>query len=239
MRNAVQRDVKFAKQNFFRRKIDQNKGDSGKLWKQLSSLGYSNKGGGSSNIVLEEGGTKVFEAPRVANMFNRFYTSVAASLVNALPSASGIFSISDPIFRQFHFRNHTSFTLSPVSLVFVRRQLLSLNSKKAVGLDGISSRFLKDGVDHIVEPISHIINMSILTEVVPDGFKSAKVVPLFKKGSRLDAGNYRPVSILPVLSKLLERAVNGQLKEFLERNGLIYENQSGFRSKYSTDSCTI
>ena len=239
LRNAVQRDVKFAKQNYFRRKIDQNKGDSGKLWKQLSSLGYSNKGGGSSNIVLEEGGTKVFEAPRVANMFNRFYTSVAASLVNALPSASGIFSISNPIFRQFHFRNHTSFTLSPVSLVFVRRQLLSLNSKKAVGLDGISSRFLKDGVDHIVEPIIHIINMSILTEVVPDGFKSAKVVPLFKKGSRLDAGNYRPVSILPVLSKLLERAVNGRLKEFLERNGLIYENQSGFRSKYSTDSCTI
>ena len=55
-------------------------------------------------------------------------------------------------------------------------------------------------MDGIVEPISHIINISILTEVVPEGFKSAKVIPLFKKGSRLEAGNYRPVSILPVLT---------------------------------------
>lgn len=87
--------------------------------------------------------------------------------------------------------------------------------------------------------VSHIINISILTEVVPEGFKSAKVIPLFKKGSRLEAGNYRPVSILPVLSKLLERAVDNKLKDFLEKNGLLFENQSGFRSKYSTDSCTI
>ena len=73
-------------------------------------------------------------------MFNRFYTSVAANLVNALPSASGIFNISNSVFRHFHFRNRASFTLSPVSQVFIRRQLLSLDPKKAVGLDDISSR---------------------------------------------------------------------------------------------------
>ena len=84
-----------AKRNYFRQRVDQHKGDSGKLWKQLKSLGYSNKGGGNSNIVLEEGGSKVFDAPLVANLFNRFYTSVAANLVNALPSASGIFNISN------------------------------------------------------------------------------------------------------------------------------------------------
>ena len=224
-----------AKRNFFRQKVDQNKGDSGKLWKQLKSLGYSNKDGCNSNIVLEEGGSKVFDASLVASMFNWFYTSVAANLVNALPSASGIFNISNAVFRHVHFRNRASFTLSPVSRVFIRKQLLSLNS---VGLEDISSRFLRDGIGHIVEPISHIINISILTEVVPEGFKSAKVIPLFK-GSRLETGNYRPVSILPVLSKLLKRAVDSQLKEFLERSGLLFENQSGFRSKYSTDSCTI
>ena len=81
--------------------------------------------------------------------------------------------------------------------------------------------------------------MSILSETVPSDFKNAKVIPLFKKGSKLEPGNYRPVSILPVLSKVLERAVNSQLTTFLEQNGILFENQSGFRGKYATDTCTI
>ena len=85
------------------------------------------------------------------------------------------------------------FVISPVSHSFIRKQLLSLNPNKAIGLDGISSRFLRDGVDKITGPINHIVNLSIITETVPMGFKLAKVVPLFKKGSRVDAGNYRPV----------------------------------------------
>ena len=70
--------------------------------------------------------------------------------------------------------------------------------------------------------------MSIDTNSVPDEMKFAKVKPLFKKGSRLDAGNYRPVSILPIVSKILERAVYNQLVGYLDKNNLLYENQSGF-----------
>ena len=65
------------------------------------------------------------------------------------------------------------------------------------------------------------------------------VKPLFKKNSRLDVGNYRPVSILSVLSKILERAVFTQLDSFLVKNNLIYEHLSGFRNSYSTESCLI
>ena len=77
----------------------------------------------------------------------------------------------------------------PVSRRFIRAQLLSLNPKKAVGLDGVPSLFLRDGAESIIEPICHIINTSIFTEVVPSGFKQARVRPLFKKGSKLDALN--------------------------------------------------
>ena len=94
--------------------------------------------------------------------------------------------------------------LSPVPRRFILKQLQSLDPKKSVGLDGISPRFLRDGAIAITEPISHIINFSITTEIVPDGMKQARVVPLFKKGSKLDAGNYRPVSILTSLSKIME-----------------------------------
>ena len=81
--------------------------------------------------------------------------------------------------------------------------------------------------------------MSILSETVPSGFKKARVKPLYKKGSRLEPGNYRPVSIVSVLSKILERAVNGQLNEYLVKKGFLYEFQRGFRHKYSMDTCLI
>lgn len=243
IRNSVQRDVKLAKANFFKQKVQQNKGDSDKLWENLKSLGYSDKNvGSSSKIVLEKDGVKVFDSLKVAEMFNCFYTTVASKLVEKLPTPSGIFNVTRNVFRKLYlgkFGFGASFTLSPVSRHFVRKQLLSLNPKKAVGLDEIASRFLKDGAGSIVEPISHIVNISILTEVVPTGFKEARVVPLFKKGSKLDPGNYRPVSLLNVLSKILERAVHDQMKSYLDKNNVLYENQSGFRGKFSTDSCLI
>ena len=91
------------------------------------------------------------------------------------------------------------------------------------------SFFLRDGADVIAKPVQHILNISILTEVVLYGFKQARVTPLYKKGSKLEAGNYRPVSVLCVLSKVLERAVHVQLTEYLNKRDLLYKNQSGFR----------
>ena len=104
----------------------------------------------------------------------------------------------------------------PVSGRFIRDVLGGMKTNKSVGLDDISARFLKDGMEFLIDPVKHIVNLSIMSEVVPDGFKAARVSPLYKKGSRLDPGNYRPVSILPVLSKVLERAVNSQLCDCLD-----------------------
>ena len=87
--------------------------------------------------------------------------------------------------------------------------------------------FLRDGSASIVEPLSHIINTSIFMEQVPLGFKQARVLPLFKKGSKLDVGNYRPVSVLSVLSKLIQTAVHDQLSDYFQKRGLLYEYQSG------------
>ena len=88
-------------------------------------------------------------------------------------------------------------------------------------------------------PITYIVNLSISEGIVPEEFKKARVKPLYKKNSTLDVGNYRPVSILCVVSKILERAVYVQLESFLVSNNIMYEFQSGFRKSYSTDSCLI
>ena len=105
-----------------------------------------------------------------------------------------------------------SFVLSPVSRHFILQQLLALDPKKSTGLDDLLPKLLHDGANVILEPLSHIVNISITTETVPDGMKRARVVPLFKKGLRLEAGNDRPVSVLTTMSKILERVVHGQLK---------------------------
>lgn len=240
-RNTVQRDIKSAKSEYFRRRLNECEGDSGKLWRRLSSLGYGETKNKSS-IILEKDGDKCFDSPSVATIFNDFFTNIASNLVNMLPSPSGIFSTSSRCFIDFYHRKGIfgpSFTLMPVSRHFITQQLLSFNPGKSTGLDDISPRFLHDGAEFLAEPIGHIVNCSILTETVPSGLKQAKVIPIFKKGSTLDPGNYRPVSILSSISKVLERAVNSQLVDYLNSKNLFYEYQSGFRGKYSTDTCLI
>ena len=88
---------------------------------------------------------------------------------------------------------------------FVRN--CALNPSKSTGTDSIPSRFKKDAASVFKKPIGHVINLSIEKNVVPEDLKAARVVPLFKKNKRSEVGNYRPVSVLSVVSKMLERAV--------------------------------
>jgi hypothetical protein len=178
----------------------------------------------------------------VAAGFNKFFTSVASDLVSKLPNPLRLFTPGSSNFVSFYRSMGiygTRMTLSLVSSHFVRKQLIGLNPGKITGLDGLSPRFLRDGAEYLGEPVSHMINMSISTETVPRGFRQARATPLYKKGSRLDPGNYIPISVLSVMSTILERAVHGQLSAYLSERGLLYEYQSGFRGKYSTDTCLI
>ena len=119
------------------------------------------------------------------------------------------------------------------------KELLKLNSSKSTGLDELPARFIKDGANILKIPITFIVNLSITTSTVPEDMKIARVKPLYKKNISLEAGNYRPVSILSIVSKILERSVHSQLVKYLDHNNILYEFQSGFRSRYSTDTCLI
>ena len=91
----------------------------------------------------------------------------------------------------------------------------------------------------LTTPISHIVNLSIETCMVPDELKMARVTPLYKKKSKLEVGNYRPVSVLSTCSKILEKAVYIQVEDHLKQRNLIYEYQSGFRKGFSTSTALI
>ena len=100
-----------------------------------------------------------------------------------------------------------SFKLGCVGEEFIERELLQLNPNKSTGLDNIPARFLRDGSTILKAPITHIVNMSIISNSVPNQVKLAKVKPLFKKNNNTDVNNYRPVSVLGAVSKILEKAV--------------------------------
>ena len=115
--------------------------------------------------------------------------------------------------------------------------LKNVEVTKAAGLDQISGKFLKNGVRILAKPISELCNLSMALGSFPDACKIAKVKPLFKKGSKTDPSNYRPIPLLPLLSKVFERVVLDQTEEFLSLNNILYDSQSGFRKNHPTDSC--
>ena len=113
------------------------------------------------------------------------------------------------------------------------KSLKSLDVKKGAGLDGLQPKFLVMAADIIAPSLTKIFNLSLSTGIVPSIWKAAKVIPLHKKGALSDPGNYRPISILPQLSKIFERHIHSHLMAYLDQNDLLYKHQSGFRSFHS------
>ena len=108
----------------------------------------------------------------------------------------------------------------------IEADLKKIPSNKATGLDGISIRILKEALPAISTSVAHVYNTSISQGIFPTTFKAAKVTPLHKKGSIIERGNYRPISVLPILCKPLERHVATVYLRYLTMNKLSYKNQS-------------
>lgn len=132
-----------------------------------------------------------------------------------------------------------SFDFEALQVQDVMQSLNSIDPKKVPGPDGLDPFLLKVAAPVIAEPITHIFNMSISSNQVPAIWKQAYITPLFKAGNRYDMNDYRPISNLPVLSKILESLVATQLKSYLHLHTFLNEMQSGFRSGHSTISATL
>ena len=115
--------------------------------------------------------------------------------------------------------------------------LQNLDENKPAGLDNLSGKFLKDGVTVLAKSISQICNLPIKYSIFPSDCKIVKLKPLFKKGSKAAPKNYCPISLLPLVSKIIEKVIHDQTQSFLDKNDIIYRYQSGFRKFFSTNSC--
>lgn len=127
------------------------------------------------------------------------------------------------------------FSFSVVDEECVCKIVLSIGQGKATGLDSMPAKFLRDGIHQIKAPLTHIINLTIHHGEIPADLRMARVVPLHKKNSKTDVGNFRPVLVLSVISKVLERVIYNQLEVYLKENHLCYDHQSGFCPSFLTD----
>ena len=168
----------------------------------------------------------------IANGFCKYFCSVAQSLKSkALPLNNCVWKYT----KKYKNRSLTFFSFRPVTVQEVNKHLKNLKRNKAVGLDNLPPGFLKDTANIIAEPLMHVINQSLSSGIIPNDFKVGRVVPLFKSGSSSNIDNFRPISVLPLVSKILEKCVYDQVVLHLESNHLLSSQQFGFRKNISTE----
>ena len=167
----------------------------------------------------------------IAAAMNLHFASVGKTLADKI---SSVVSIVLPTSTMSLSQPAPVFNLNYVDEDTVLQHLLSLKTNKAIGLDSISARLLKYGARSICRSVTNLLNLSISSGKFPDVWKCSKVIALFKCRDRSNPTNYRPISILPTLSKIMEKVVHSQFYEFLNSHDLLSSKQFGFRPKYST-----
>ena len=122
-------------------------------------------------------------------------------------------------------------------MFFLDFSLLKVKKINNTGIDNLSGRCLRDGAKVLAKSITELFNLSIEKSIFPDACKIAKLKLLYKKGSKLEPKNYRPISLLPIVSKCFEGIVHSQTQSYLDKHQILYKYQSDFRPKNSTDTC--
>ena len=194
------------------------------MWKTLKELLPNKKQHKTANAPASENLT--------ATSFNEFFTSVAEKLCGHCKSKTRLPDILTA-------RAAQNFVLQKVSTNFVLKELSRLKVTKASGPDGITARRLKDAAPVIAKPITYLVNLTISTGLIPTEWKDARVTPIFKSGARNDVNNNRPISVLPPVSRIMERAIQVQFLAFLTEHDLLSDYQSGFRKKHSTETAVV
>ena len=238
-RNKVKNMIKTSKAKHYKHILHEAKGDSkkcGNISKNYQEFQTYHR---KINCIFHEE-VEYTDKHDIANLFNDYFAGAADRVLQNIDLSSD-FTVS-VAFRHFLESKRVkdkSFGISLVTKDDLTKYLNQLDLKKATGVDNISAGVLRGIHTAVTEPLCNIINKSITEGTFPNRQKQAKVLPLHKTGSFANLDNFRPISLLPIASKLMEKHVCEHLYYYFTTNELLCLNQSGFRKNHSCHTCLV
>lgn len=232
--SILQKLIRSAKLKYYHDKLNKFRLDSRKTWSTINDILWRHRRKQEFPSYFISEGNKISDKQEIADGFNTFFTSIGPNLsknINSPPNLSFKNYLNKDISCVFNFKMIESKDVSDV--------ITELSPKSSCGVDEISTKLLKK-LSPVISPILAInINQSLTTGSFPDKLKIAKVLPLYKKGSYNAFDNYRPISLLPSISKVFEKIVFKQLYDYFLTKKLIYNSQYGFRALHSTELAAL
>ena len=231
-RNCLQKTLRKAKIAYFNEKCKEYKQDSRKLWKLIHELlnKRTNTTNGISGIKVD--GIPRYDPHSITREFCEHFSSIGEKFANKIPKPEkGINSYLRSIPH-----NSNSIFLNPTDMREIETLIKDLVPKNSSGHDNLSNKLLKKLLPAMLEPLTILFNKSLSEGVFPEAMKKADVIPLYKAKDYLETNNYRPISLLLTLSKLLEKIMYKRTYCFLEENKQIYKSQYGFRTAHSCEN---
>ena len=242
LRNEISRSKRQSKRDYFVSYFEKNKHKSSNVWKGIRSLINMKSSKSTYYKLMDENESIITNPGKIASIFNDHFSTVGRKVDQKIPIATGsykdYFSKKDKDGKLF-INPDNGFFITPSVPAEIVTLIDNLDTNKSSGPNGIPVQLLKTFKLFFAHWLSRLINMSFEFGIFPDILKIAKVTPLHKKNSPLNHLNYRPISLLSVISKLYEKVIYSRIYDYLVENNLIYDKQFGFRSTYSTNHALI
>ena len=227
-RNKLKTLLIRVEKKYYDNKFEACSGDIRQYWKTINTLITKKPSSTHQTKFANSCGQSTDDPIKISENFNSFFTNIGTDLAAKIPATKINFK------TYLKKRAQNSLFLLPTSPEEIESIVNLFNNKKSAGVDDIGLDILIKTICTISKPFSFLINQSLQTGKVPDAIKVAKVVPIFKNGSKSEIANYRPISVLPSFSKVYEKVISNRMISFLSKNEIINSSQYGFRSQHST-----
>jgi hypothetical protein len=230
-KNKLTSIIRHSEKTYYADRFNAVRGNIHDTWKVINKVLQKQPHDASSMPMLSIDGRISEDQNEIAKKCNDFFVNIGPDLAKKIPAITKCRSIYDTL----PSANPSSIFLVPCTTDEIIMIINNLQNSSGVGVDCFLTRVIKSVSIEIADPLMHVFNQSFLNGVFPDKLKLAKVIPVFKSEDKLLGNNYRPISLLPVFSKVLEKLMHKRLMTFLvDKFNLLSENQFGFREHHST-----
>ena len=229
---AINKLIKLRKQEYYSHEFDKHKNDIKKTWSTINSvLGRKSKRNFPNFIYSND--SKIYDKNKIVRELNDYFSTIGENLSAEIPKVNKSFNtyLTKTIL--------TSFSFELVAPSNVSKIMNNLKPKTSTGDDKFNAKIMKLSSAALIEPITILINQSLTTGIFPARYKMAKVMPLIKKPNNFNIVNFRPISLLCAISKVIEKCVFTQVYSYFEKHKLLYESQYGYRKQHSTETACL